>query len=434
MVDAWRPPPMATYAEMEGLEISDDSSDDGFPPLPPGSSYRLNRYTRPLIDYVRNEWQTSAKYTSLSVSPDRSDSPRWVQMFMSIVTAPRFRRYAIIYLVLLVSCLVGWMFVLSPRLEEHEALLHSLDPSVKEEVGGWFGMNALSRFDDITQLRDLDPSLLPAAKAQKGGRPSSRRLIFIGDVHGCKDELELLLEKVSFDRERDHLVFTGDMINKGPDSPGVIDLARKYAASCVRGNHEDRVLLLRHDMEASNTLSPDSDGDISPELFFGLNTRDRALARQLSSEQVQWLDACPVILNVGQIPELGQVVVVHGGLVPGVELDKQDPSSVMNMLTIDLDTHVPSSTRNGTKWTKLFNKHQSLLYSSLKGSVPDPKSQVMTVIYGHDSKTSLSLKTYTKGLDSGCVKGGKLTAMVVEDGGKQSITQVRCRDHRKEKG
>ncbi|KAF7167214.1 hypothetical protein CNMCM5623_000609 [Aspergillus felis] len=222
------------------------------------------------------------------------------------------------------------------------------------------------------------------------------------------------------------------MINKGPDSPGVVDLARQYAASCVRGNHEDRVLLVRHDMEASNTLSPDSDGDISPELFFGLKKRERALARQLSNEQVQWLDACPVILNVGQIPELGQVVVVHGGLVPGVELDKQDPSSVMNMLTVDLDTHVPSSTRNGTKWTKLFNKHQSLLYSSLKGSVPDPKSQVMTVIYGHDSKTSLSLKTYTKGLDSGCVKGGKLTAMVVEDGGKQSVIQVRCRNHLKE--
>jgi hypothetical protein len=148
----------------------------------------LNRYTRPLIDYVRNEWQTSAKYTSLSVSPDGSDSPRWVQMFMSMVTAPRFRRYAIIYLVLLVSCLAGWMFVLSPRLEEHEALLHSLDPSIKDDVGGWFGTNALPRFDNITQLRDLDASLLPAVKAQKDGQPSSRRLVFIGDVHGCKDE------------------------------------------------------------------------------------------------------------------------------------------------------------------------------------------------------------------------------------------------------
>ncbi|KAF7168784.1 hypothetical protein CNMCM5623_001758 [Aspergillus felis] len=179
---------MAAHADRESLEISDDYSDDGFPRSRPGYSYRLNRYTRPLIDFARNEWQTSTKYTALSVSPDGSDSPQWVQMFMSIVTAPRFRRYAIIYLVLLVSCLGGWLFLLSPRLEEQEALLHSLDPSTKDDVGGWFGMNALPRFDNITHMRDLDTSLLPAINAQVDGQPSSRRLIFIGDVHGCKDE------------------------------------------------------------------------------------------------------------------------------------------------------------------------------------------------------------------------------------------------------
>lgn len=181
-------PPMAAYADRESLEISEAYSDDEFPPSPPSYSYRLNRYTRPLITYVRNGWQTSAKYTSLSLSPDGTDSPRWVQMIMSMVTAPRFRRFAIIYLVLLVSCLSGWMFVLSPRLEEHEALLHSLDPATKDDVGGWFGTNALPRFDSITQLRDLNASLLPAVKAQTDGQPSSRRLIFVGDVHGCKDE------------------------------------------------------------------------------------------------------------------------------------------------------------------------------------------------------------------------------------------------------
>lgn len=51
----------------------------------------------------------------------------------------------------------------------------------------------------------------------------------------------------------------------------------------------------------------------------------------------------------------------------------------------------------------------------------------MTVIYGHDAASSLSIRTYTKGLDTACVKGGKLTALVIEDDGKQSIVQVRCR-------
>jgi hypothetical protein len=54
----------------------------------------------------------------------------------------------------------------------------------------------------------------------------------------------------------------------------------------------------------------------------------------------------------------------------------------------------------------------------------------MTVIYGHDSKRSLSIAEYTKGLDTGCVKGEKLTALVVEDGGKQTIVQVKCQKHK----
>lgn len=81
----------------------------------------------------------------------------------------------------------------------------------------------------------------------------------------------------------------------------------------------------------------------------------------------------------------------------------------------------------------MFDKHQSMLYSNLESSTKDPLSGTMTVVYGHDASSSLSIRTFTKGLDSGCVKGGKLTAMVVEDGGKQNIVQVKCKDHRKEK-
>ncbi|KAL4895455.1 Ser/Thr protein phosphatase family [Aspergillus ambiguus] len=423
---------MAIYtdSETQSLDYSDDTSDDGLYGSNIGvPSYRLTRFTRPLIDYVRNEWQTSAKYSHLPSSHDRSDTPRWLQMVLSIVTAPRFRRYVLVYLSLLISCFVGWKFVLSPRLQEHASLLRALDPNVKEEVGGWFGTNALPSFDYIVQLRTLDPALLPAETSEDAGDRGQRRLIMIGDVHGCKSELDRLLEEVAFDQEHDHLVFTGDMINKGPDSLGVVDLARQYSASCVRGNHEDRVLLLRHEMFSSNSSVNASLGDPDGEPFLPQDTQERQLARNLTDEQAEWLDTCPVILDVGRIPTMGEVVVVHAGLVPGVDLEKQDPYSVMNMRTVDLDTHVPSASRTGTKWTKLFNKHQSLLYNSLKNSAPEELSTLRTVIYGHDSKSSLSLKKYTKGLDTGCVKGGKLTAMVIGSGGEQKVVQVRCNDY-----
>lgn len=160
-----------------------------------------------------------------------------------------------------------------------------------------------------------------------------------------------LLEKVSFSTaDGDHLIFAGDMINKGPDSGGVVDLAREYSASCVRGNHEDRILLSRHRMVESNTLSQPDDSDDS---ISAKELSERELARSLSEEQVQWLEKCPVILKVGSIPSMGEVVVVHAGIVPGVDLERQDPSTVMNMRTIDLKTHVPSSSRKGTNWAKV---------------------------------------------------------------------------------
>ena len=253
-----------------------------------------------------------------------------------------------------------------------------------------------------------------------------------------------LLDKVSFSPTDDHLIFTGDLINKGPDSAGVVDLARQYSASCVRGNHEDRVLLLRNDIVKTNTMDGPAEGD--DRIYSSREMSERALARSLNDEQAQWLGSCPVILDVGFIAGMGQVVVVHGGLVPGVELERQDPASVMNMRTIDLDTHVPSSSHDGLNWakvwrtpcspfyfsisllimTQMFDKHQSILYTSLKSSNVDPHSQTMTVIYGHDAKTSLNIRTYTKGLDTGCVKGGKLTAMIIEPGGTQKLKHVSC--------
>ncbi|KAJ5575941.1 Ser/Thr protein phosphatase family [Penicillium sp. DV-2018c] len=237
-----------------------------------------------------------------------------------------------------------------------------------------------------------------------------------------------LLEKVTFNQAKDHLIFVGDMINKGPDSKGVLDLAMKYSASSVRGNHEDKILRLRRMGTKTGTLATHSDEKDS---YSSKERAERALADSLSDEQVEWLEACPVILDIGHVPGMGRVVVVHAGLEPGVGLEEQDLVDVMTMRTIDPDTNLPSPKKKGTKWAEVFDKEQSALYSSLGSSAEDPRSKTMTVVYGHDASSSLSIRTFTKGLDSGCVNGGKLTALVIEDGGKQSIVQVSCRDYRK---
>ena len=67
---------------------------------------------------------------------------------------------------------------------------------------------------------------------------SSKRRIFIGDIQGCREELEELLEAVSFDPTSDELHPVGDLVNRGPDSAGTLRLLQSLNAGGVLGNHD----------------------------------------------------------------------------------------------------------------------------------------------------------------------------------------------------
>lgn len=238
--------------------------------------------------------------------------------------------------------------------------------------------------------------------------------------------MEELIKKIAFNSKHDHIIFAGDMIFKGPDSPGTIDYIRSLEASCVRGNHEDRTLLAYASLHKKTTPLEEfglADGkddaavEDSNNPYAHGDTKHRLLAKQLSHDQIKWLKTCPVMLNVGAIDEKN-FVVVHAGLQPGIRLEKQDPYSVMTMRTIDLDTRVPSEMRDGEPWEKVWNHYQKHVSS---------KIQRKTVIYGHDSRRGLSLKSYSRGIDSGCVTGGRLTALIINEKGKESTVSVKCR-------
>ncbi|KAK2629130.1 hypothetical protein QTJ16_002233 [Diplocarpon rosae] len=221
-----------------------------------------------------------------------------------------------------------------------------------------------SSFSDIIQLMDLPSTYIP----ETGKHRHSGRLVVVGDVHGMKDELQALLDKVKFNKKHDHLILAGDMISKGPDSPGVVDLAMSLGATGVRGNHEDGVILADAEMNHKymGTGSPDTSEDedreqheVKLERLGHGDHNDRALVKALGHKRMKWLKKCPVILRVGKLGSLGEVVVVHAGLAPGVELKKQDPVMVMSMRTIDKGG-VPSDGRNGIGWMKVFLQSREL--------------------------------------------------------------------------
>jgi len=145
------------------------------------------------------------------------------------------------------------------------------------------------------------------------------------------------------------------MISKGPDSVGVIDLAMRLGATGVRGNHEDRVIQEYENMIASEeAISEHGEDYNSAEPTLGAqNWKDRKLVKALGGKRIRWLKNCPVILRVGELGDMGNVIVVHAGLEPGVKLEKQDPNMVMNMRTID--KHGPRVDHDGKGWMKASN-------------------------------------------------------------------------------
>lgn len=68
------------------------------------------------------------------------------------------------------------------------------------------------------------------------------RFLVMGDIHGCLDEFNELVNKMEYQQGRDRLVLLGDLTDKGPDSLGVVRRARELGAMCVRGNHDDKVI------------------------------------------------------------------------------------------------------------------------------------------------------------------------------------------------
>jgi hypothetical protein len=215
------------------------------------------------------------------------------------------------------------------------------------------------------------------------------RTIIVGDVHGCRSELEGLLDRVAF-TSGDRLVFVGDLVARGPDSLGVLDVARTTGAIIVRGNHEQKLLDWR---DARNDWMRGAAAAKPP-----IGRMHRDIARSL--RQVDWtlLETSPLFFD---LPEHGGRVV-HAGLVPGVAFEAQAPQTLMRIRTV----RVPGPKRGRARANA---KTRNVLWGAAYEGPPQ-------VVFGHNAAPGLQLHPWATGLDTGCVYGGRLTAMVLASG------------------
>lgn len=254
----------------------------------------------------------------------------------------------------------------------------------------------------------------------------------IGDVQGCSQELQRLLRDIGF-RKQDRLWFVGDLVNRGPKSLEVLRFARDLGqrAVTVLGNHDLHLVSQFEGFE--RTRSDDSFADV-------LGAPD---AREL----VDWLRTRPM-MHVE-----GDYAMVHAGLLPQWSIQKAvSLASEVHAALAGRDYRDFLKNMYGSQpdrwseslcgWDRLrviVNAMTRLRFctpdgrmdfrakgkAAPPGHVPwfDLRADEQTIVCGHWSALGLRTNEKLAALDSGCVWGGKLTAMRLED---RALFQVPC--------
>src|SRR5205085_3830563 len=128
--------------------------------------------------------------------------------------------------------------------------------------------------------------------------PTGARTIVVGDVHGCRDEVERLLDLLRYG-SGDKLYFLGDLLSRGPDPEGVLALVRRTGAKSIRGNHDDALIKWRAAERAGDSEAP-------------VKGSQRRIAEHLDERDWELLEAMPLYID---LPE-HDLRLGHAGVVP----------------------------------------------------------------------------------------------------------------------
>jgi bis(5'-nucleosyl)-tetraphosphatase (symmetrical) len=252
----------------------------------------------------------------------------------------------------------------------------------------------------------------------------------IGDVQGCFTTFERLLDRIRFDSRRDRIWLTGDLVNRGPRSLQMLRWARDAGPSLtvVLGNHDLHLLSLAEGIE------PAKEGDT---LDAVLSARDRA-------PLLSWLRGRPFLHREGKH------ALVHAGLLPLWNLDEAAEIAAgieaeLRGVSYRRFLERMRRVKNGSWESRMSSARRRALAARILtrirtctsdgracGRFSGPPADAPAgcrpwfarrrrrrrepaIIFGHWSSLGLKLTPGLLGLDTGCVWGGTLTAIRLED-------------------
>jgi bis(5'-nucleosyl)-tetraphosphatase (symmetrical) len=273
------------------------------------------------------------------------------------------------------------------------------------------------------------------------------KIYAVGDIQGCAPSLKALVKKLP---AKSKIIFLGDLVNRGPDSLGALRqlkrLQEDQRIECILGNHDLHLLAVDAGIRKTK----------------GLDTVQAILNAPDKAELIDWLRHRPMALSNGK------VLTVHAGVLPQWELGQaiecaQEVEKALRKknykeFLANMYGNTPNKWRNSLKGYErlrvITNALTRIRFCTPSGTMefeskegfengpkgyipwfktPKRKTQDTLIYFGHWSTLGLLREKNVIGLDTGCVWGGKLTAMEIPESGKDSrkleIIQVAGYEH-----
>lgn len=252
----------------------------------------------------------------------------------------------------------------------------------------------------------------------------------IGDIHGCFEEFQILLEAIEFDATVDHIWHVGDLVNGGPDSLGALRwfIENEASATTVLGNHDLHLIAVGRGVQKrreNDTFGDVLEADDAPAL-------------------IDWLRRRPLMVR------RGERVLVHAGLLPQWSVDdacelaeeieavlsSSEPEKILSAMYGNQPRRIGDAKTDEQRWRCVINAMTRMRvldadgglnfsYKSTYDEIPEGKYAWFDagqrawadhqLFCGHWSALGLYHSDDVVALDTGCRWGGKLTAFRLED-------------------